>query len=305
MKLSFLIPTYNRIDHIEKQIPYYIEMLSSENIDYEIIIGDNSTNDDTYNYIKHNPDERIKYFKNSDNLGYDKNVLKCYAYSTGDYVWLVGDKNYFEKEHLRLVIKELRLNPDALVITKGIEKKSYDNVSDLVREVGFRFSTLDCTILKGECRESLYKAEKYIGYNFIHIGIIFEYLCAKDNISVNWYPYSIMKVWSKNKVYWYNNRFRIFANNWFKTIMSLPNTIDINAKIECLKGSKQNHIFKPSQIYKRRIRGIKYSIKDLKENREYVELTSHTNYFSILVSLILPVFPINLLYKIKTILSKR
>ena len=51
MKLSILIPTCNRLNHVRKQIEYFDSIFNTASIDYELVIGDNSTEEATKNYI--------------------------------------------------------------------------------------------------------------------------------------------------------------------------------------------------------------------------------------------------------------
>ncbi|MFN8575928.1 MAG: glycosyltransferase family 2 protein [Candidatus Sericytochromatia bacterium] len=93
-KVSILIPTYNRAELLDKAISSSIEQ-DYDNI--EIIISDNCSSDNTTKIVdKYLGDSRVKYYKNTENIGMVGNWKKClYEYSTGDYFIILSDDDYF------------------------------------------------------------------------------------------------------------------------------------------------------------------------------------------------------------------
>ena len=70
---SLLIPAYNS----EKIIGETIQSILDQTIDdFELIIVDDASKDNTLSVIKKFKDKRIHYFKNKKNLGYSRN-LEC------------------------------------------------------------------------------------------------------------------------------------------------------------------------------------------------------------------------------------
>lgn len=282
MKISFLVPTYNRPDFVKMQLDNILEITSKVGCDFEIVVGDNSTNEETKKIVESLANSNIVYFSNEGNVGYDRNIMNCFKHAEGDYIWLLGDKNHFYEKGLKEVLNYLADGPDALVFAEREDglSKSFTDVSELLSDYGFRFSRLCNTILKKDCKKTLSLCEKYFDLHFQHIGIIFEYLCTLDSINVLWMPSNVCFYWKNNKIGWGSKVYTYFAQYWFKAIMMLPNRLTLDAKIKCLKGKNdKHHIFHPYAIIKHRCsRQIKYSIKDLKENREYLELTSHSTF---------------------------
>jgi len=102
-KVTIMIPTYNQPQYIEQCID---SVLKQSYPNLEIIISDDSTNNETEKIIKEKYlcDKRIKYFHNIPSLGRVKNYHKTlYERATGDYVlnldgddWLI-DNNYISK----------------------------------------------------------------------------------------------------------------------------------------------------------------------------------------------------------------
>jgi glycosyltransferase involved in cell wall biosynthesis len=64
--VSILIPTYNRRDMLKEAVT---SVLAQGYADYEIIIADNWSTDDTEAVVAAFGDSRIKYHKNAQNVG--------------------------------------------------------------------------------------------------------------------------------------------------------------------------------------------------------------------------------------------
>jgi glycosyltransferase involved in cell wall biosynthesis len=98
-KVSVIIPTYNR--------PHYFELalqsaLGQTYPNIEIIVGDDSTNEETYALIQPylNANPQIQYFKNEKNLGQFDNSLKCMELSMGEYINFLMDDDLFHPEKI-------------------------------------------------------------------------------------------------------------------------------------------------------------------------------------------------------------
>ena len=92
--VSILIPTYNRPAYFEIALESALKQ-TYKNI--EIIITDDSTNDQTYNCIqpylkKHN---NIFYYKNPTVIGGSHNFINAYEKSNGDYINFLMDDDVF------------------------------------------------------------------------------------------------------------------------------------------------------------------------------------------------------------------
>ncbi|MBM9501967.1 glycosyltransferase family 2 protein [Leptospira sp. 201903071] len=92
MKISICIPTFNRAEHLSNCLNSILLNRDRENVDFEICVSDNNSNDQTesvvQNFEKTLP---IRYWKNEFNMGVARNVLKVVDLAEGDFVWLIGD----------------------------------------------------------------------------------------------------------------------------------------------------------------------------------------------------------------------
>ena len=77
IKLSVIIPTFNRRDRLKKSLFNYTEEKINS---VEFLVIDNCSNDGTEDVVQLmiKEDNRIKYFKNPQNLGYNRNLFRGY-----------------------------------------------------------------------------------------------------------------------------------------------------------------------------------------------------------------------------------
>lgn len=108
-KISIIITTYNRKKQLEECIN---SILMQKYFNYEIIIVDDCSNDNTEEYITDIfKDKRIKYFRNEENLGASESRKKGYLKSRGTYIIFCDDDdyyidNYFFAECIRILEKK-------------------------------------------------------------------------------------------------------------------------------------------------------------------------------------------------------
>jgi len=85
MKLSVVIPVFNEIKFIDKCIK---EVLSAKrfDLDLEIIISDNNSNDGTKEYLKKINNPLIKILFQETNYGKGSNIINAFKFVTGDII---------------------------------------------------------------------------------------------------------------------------------------------------------------------------------------------------------------------------
>jgi len=84
---SIVIPVYNGAKTIGETIE---SILSQSFTDFELIVQDNNSDDNTANIVNTYIDPRIKYYKNSSNLGYSQNLREGKKNCLGDILFLMA-----------------------------------------------------------------------------------------------------------------------------------------------------------------------------------------------------------------------
>ena len=200
--LSICIPTYNRARELEFCITSIANQISGDLAGLvEITISDNGSTDNTktvaealalrYPYIR--------YFRNAENVGFDKNVLNVVEKASGEYCWLLGDDDALFEDALASVLPILQSGKYEYVLAnawgydRAMQKPavSFPNLrlssdmpfaalADFVRGiknykdlVGY-FGGMSCQIFKRKTWLALPGKEKFIGTQTVHLFVLLQ-----------------------------------------------------------------------------------------------------------------------------------
>jgi len=99
LKFSILMPIYNGSKWVKQTIDSILRQSYSN---FELIISDDNSTDNTIDIIKDIKDNRIKIFKNDTNLGYPSNLEKARLLSSkdSDILYLMGQDDILAKDAL-------------------------------------------------------------------------------------------------------------------------------------------------------------------------------------------------------------
>ena len=114
-KISIAVPTYNG----SRTIIEMLESVISQSFkDFEIVISDDNSNDDTINKIESLGDSRVKIFKSSENAGYPGNIRKAYNLCSSPLVFLMAQDDYLADSALEDAVSIFDLNPGVGALTR-------------------------------------------------------------------------------------------------------------------------------------------------------------------------------------------
>ena len=102
MKYSLLVPVYNKLEHIKK---CFDSILNQTYNNFEVIIVDDKSNDETINFLKvlSQKDSRIKIYFNNSNFGIGKTRNILLEHATGDYLIFIDSDDYIERQLLEKI----------------------------------------------------------------------------------------------------------------------------------------------------------------------------------------------------------
>jgi glycosyltransferase involved in cell wall biosynthesis len=108
-KVSFVVPCY-RLAHLLGECINSI--LSQTYADFEVLIMDDCSPDDTAEVARSFKDERVRHIRNESNLGPLRNYNKGITLSSGKYVWLISADDYLRSHDvLERYVEVLERNP--------------------------------------------------------------------------------------------------------------------------------------------------------------------------------------------------
>ncbi|AYL97122.1 glycosyltransferase family 2 protein [Mucilaginibacter celer] len=217
--LSICIPTYNRKKFLIENLEIIISQLTPELIEQvEICVVDNASTDGTDQYLagvkEKNPGIAFSYKINPKNLGPDQNFKLAMKMGQGKFGWLFGSDDALVEGALVEVIKLIKENPEAGLMTfnridcdvnlkrirerywlnKTIGKQVFD-FSDKYQEgsyyafandVGAVFSFISSTIYRTDAVSLFEYDESYEGTSYSFLYYFINYL--KTGIKVVYEP---------------------------------------------------------------------------------------------------------------------
>ncbi len=87
-KISVVLPTYNRPDYIVLSLR---SILNQTYKNFEVIVLDDASTDNTDQVVTSFKDKRIVYVKNKKNMGYAANIKKGFNMAKGKYIFMISD----------------------------------------------------------------------------------------------------------------------------------------------------------------------------------------------------------------------
>lgn len=108
--LSICIPTYMLANVIYEQVSKVLSFKGN----FEVLICDNCSEDNTVELLSTIKDDRLRVIRNSENLGSLGNSLKVVSGVSGKYIMYLTDKDYLEMKYIEKILDYLEVNDFAL-----------------------------------------------------------------------------------------------------------------------------------------------------------------------------------------------
>jgi glycosyltransferase involved in cell wall biosynthesis len=114
--LSIAIPTFNCAHFL----PEAVASIMRQGLDnFEIVIVDNASEDDTEEIVRSFQNQHVRYFRNSSNLGSHENGNRCLANSRGRYVKFLCADDVLLDGVLKKQLSILETHPAVALVTCG------------------------------------------------------------------------------------------------------------------------------------------------------------------------------------------
>ena len=118
--VSIAIPTYNRANGYLREALQ--ASLGQSYPAIEIIVSDNFSSDNTEEVVKSYSDSRIRYFRQSENIGANNNFNFCLEQARGAYFLLLPDDDLIDYDFIDLCMKTANYNTDIGIIRTGTRR---------------------------------------------------------------------------------------------------------------------------------------------------------------------------------------
>lgn len=112
--MSICIPVYNQSNLVRDCLA---RIVTYEGKDIEIVVNDDCSSEDLQEVVNSLNDDRIKYYRNSINLGHDLNILQSFKNSKSKYAYLLRSRDCLVPDAISSIIKRIKQNPDVSYLT--------------------------------------------------------------------------------------------------------------------------------------------------------------------------------------------
>jgi len=237
--VSFLIATFNRANYLDLCIE---SILAQSEDDFEIIVVDDGSKDNTEELIKNKYGERVIYLKNQSNRGVAFSRNLSINYARGEFLGLIdSDDILSDRKYLETALKILKSDPQIDIFC--CDNFCIDELGERIGDKTFLHSTID---YKGVDLTSKEMAFSDIFMGGIHScgalvrrEIINQTGPLNTNYRIMWDEEFFLRVSASNKfkIYYYDHpltAYRIHKNNFSKNISELYRE-RIKARFEIIK----------------------------------------------------------------------
>ncbi len=186
--LSIVIPTFNRCTLLRKTLNQLSGQISPEaSNEIELIVSDNASADATgeimNQWIANNQHIKTSYYRNTSNIGFDRNCLSGANKANGKFVWFMSDDDSLVDGAIDKVYKALKRNGEVVfafvnysMLTPGFDEyfpcKFEENLrvsaDDLIIKTNFSFSFISSCIFNKKVLCSL-DLSKYLNSNWMQL----------------------------------------------------------------------------------------------------------------------------------------
>jgi len=110
--VSIIIPTYNRPSYLREALKSAIRQIY-KNI--EIIVSDNCSSENPQAMVESFQDSRIRFWRNSTNIGMFANAMNAFKKAKGKYVASLNDDDMWNEDFLEKLVPHLEANPNLTI----------------------------------------------------------------------------------------------------------------------------------------------------------------------------------------------
>jgi len=162
--VSVCIPVFNNQETIKSAID---SVLKQDYKDFEIIVSDNHSDDDTCEIVKKIGEKRIKLYQNKENIGWRLNSSRAFELASGEYIVTLHANTMFKKGYLKRVAELFEKNPSVGIIhfISEEQKRRYFKNRELMKADDYYSAIANLRVVPPPT-ETAYRREAIMGTGY-------------------------------------------------------------------------------------------------------------------------------------------
>ena len=262
---------------LREALDYYFITLKLGN--YTLLVSDNNSTDFTYEVVQEymSQYDNIVYYRQTENIGADRNMLFLQNKCETDYFVLLGDGVRFVPDKLMEIIRILRTKQYDIVMCdynnrSHVSTRTYTDKDCLLSEIGWYVTQMSSYFLSKrviqETRDNLYA---YDGCEFIYYSRMFMWM-SRNKFSCYWISDDCITFSQVPKANSWQKRFpEVWLREYVSTILSLPSNYSLETKLHTLRVSSKYYFFGLYSLIGYMRKGI-LTAEKIKEYRYHINL---------------------------------
>lgn len=248
VKLSICIATHNRGKYIGETLD---SILSQIGPGVELLVVDGASTDNTSEVMKQYASRHpvIRYYRETENSGVDRDYDKAVGYAKGEYCWLMSDDDRMKSGAIQRLMSEIDGRNDLIVVNTEIwnatfSEKLLDRRLTITKDIQYgtddrerffiqtanQLGFIGCVVIRRDFWLSRDRTSFY-GTLFVHVGVIFQHR-AVETAKVIAEPLIAIR---DGNATWTARTFEVWAMKWPDLIWSFPDFSDSAKQAVCLR----------------------------------------------------------------------
>ena len=237
--LSICLPVYNQSDKVREFFKNIIPQLNPEISSHiEIVIRDDSTNDETKNVVSRYPHNNLRYFCEKKE-GIDQALIFLLEKARGEFVWWFGD-DVLEDGIVEILLDIIKSNPAISLIylnSKNINDDSdiafrkegdyfFRDRNQVLEEINDQLGFITAVVFSRRyAMQSLNLAYKHIGTSWVSLFIILSVVANGEKFYFIQKPYILSSPKPPGEKRWYDS-FQVHGINYFLIVQEFKDYFD-------------------------------------------------------------------------------
>jgi glycosyltransferase involved in cell wall biosynthesis len=199
--VSICIPTYNRAGMASKAID---SALAQTYTNIEVLVVDNASSDTIESLVTAYSDPRVKFYRNSRNLGMYGNFNRCIELAKGKYIHILHSDDYIDAGFTETCVAFLETHPDigmtfgtALSVLSVGDTKKNSSAQPVLYDIpeGFKKilevrSFISCPTVT--VRRAVYESVGYYPLEYPYSGDFYQWICIAQHFRIAYLPNAIL-----------------------------------------------------------------------------------------------------------------
>ena len=125
MGISFIVPLYNEENYIQKTIETIFSAANELSLDFEVVVVDDASTDNSIARVLELDDERIYLLKNERNMGLAKTYKRGVDTANKEFVQYIPSDDVLGREDLRNILTKMESGKAILQYCKNINERTF------------------------------------------------------------------------------------------------------------------------------------------------------------------------------------